>query len=98
MNEKLERKRTQSIVMTALMTALVMSVTLVTKIELPVGYFNLGDLVVIIIACIMPLRISIFAAGVGSALTKRYKADGADSCREEAQKFADKLAEIQGGK
>lgn len=68
MNDKLERRRTQSIVMTALMTALVMSVTLVTKVELPVGYFNLGDLVVIIIACIMPLRISIFAAGVGSAL------------------------------
>ena len=39
-----------------------------------------------------------WAVGVGSALTKRYKADGADSCREEAQKFADKLAEIQGGK
>ena len=39
-----------------------------------------------------------WAVGVGSALTKRYKADGADSCREEAQKFADKLTEIQGGK
>ncbi len=39
-----------------------------------------------------------WAVGVGSALTKRYKAEGADSCREEAQKFADKLAEIQGGK
>lgn len=39
-----------------------------------------------------------WAVGVGSALTKRYKADGADSCREEAQKFAYKLAEIQGGK
>lgn len=39
-----------------------------------------------------------WAVGVGSALTKRYKTDGADSCREEAQKFADKLAEIKGGK
>lgn len=37
-----------------------------------------------------------WSVGVGSALTKRYKTDGAESVKEEAQKFADKLAEIQG--
>lgn len=37
-----------------------------------------------------------WSVGVGSALTKRYKTDGAVSVKEEAQKFADRLAEIQG--
>lgn len=36
-----------------------------------------------------------WAVGVGSALTKHYKTAGAASVKEEAQKFADKLAEIQ---
>lgn len=66
--DNFERRRTQIIVITALMCALVMSVTLVTKIEMPLGYLNLGDFVILIIASIMPLRISILAAGLGSAL------------------------------
>lgn len=37
-----------------------------------------------------------WSVGVGSALTKRYKTDGAQSVKEEANKFATKLAEIQG--
>ena len=68
----LERRRTQYYVTTALMIALVMSVTLVTKIELPMGYLNLGDLVVLVISSIMPLRIAVIAAGVGSALADLF--------------------------
>ena len=68
MTESYERKRVQILVMTAIMTALVMSVTLFTKIPLPTGYLNLGDFVVMIAACIMPFRMAAFAAGVGSAM------------------------------
>lgn len=72
MNNNLERRRTQYIVMTALMSALVMSVTLVTKIDLPIGYLNLGDFAILAIASLMPLRIAIVAAGVGSALADLF--------------------------
>lgn len=72
MNDKLETRRTQLIVITALMIALVMSVTLVTKISIPFGYFNLGDFAIIVIASLMPLRIAILAAGVGSGLADLF--------------------------
>lgn len=36
-----------------------------------------------------------WAVGIGSALTKRYKNEGPDSVREEAQKFADKLKDLK---
>ena len=64
-----ETKRVQNIVLIALYTALVTSITVFTVIPFGVGgYFNLGDVAVMLIAAITPLRHAIFAASMGSML------------------------------
>ena len=68
MNDKIEQKQLLVLVTTALMTSIVIVTTLVTKIDMPYGYINLGDLVIMIITCIAPFKIAIIAAGLGSAL------------------------------
>ena len=68
MNEKIEQKQMLVLVSTALMTSVVLATTLITKIDMPIGYINLGDLTIMIIASIAPLRVAVIAAGVGSAL------------------------------
>lgn len=68
MNEKIEHKQMMVLVTTALMTAVVLATTMITKIDMPIGYINLGDFTIMIIASIAPLRVAMIAAGVGSAL------------------------------
>ena len=64
-----ETKRVQNIVLIALYTALIASVTVFTVIPFGVGgYFNLGDVAVMIVAAITPLRHAVFAASMGSML------------------------------
>ena len=64
-----ETKRVQNIVLIALYTALIASVTVFTVIPFGVGgYFNLGDVAVMIVAAITPLRHAVFAASIGSML------------------------------
>lgn len=67
--ENYRSKRTQTIVMIALYTAVVATVTLFTSIQFTAGgYFNLGDVAVMILAAITPFRHALFAASVGSML------------------------------
>ena len=62
------QKRTQALVMIGIMTALVTAVTVLIKIPIPQGYLNLGDVVVMTSAFVMPFRGALIAAGLGSAI------------------------------
>lgn len=68
MNDNIEQRQILVLVMSALMTAVVLATTMFTKIDMAVGYLNLGDLVIMMITCIAPFKIALVAAGVGSAL------------------------------
>ena len=69
MTQNYETKRVQTIVLIALYTALVATITLFTEVPFgPGGYFNLGDVGVMILAAITPVRHALFAASMGSAL------------------------------
>ncbi len=68
MNDRIEQRQLLVLVNGALMTAVVLATTLFTKIDMPMGYLNLGDLVIMIITCISPFKIALVAAGVGSAM------------------------------
>lgn len=62
-------KQTQTLVMIAMMSALVAAVTMMFRIPLPIGgYINLGDVVVMAAVLILPIRGALIAASVGSAL------------------------------
>lgn len=64
-----ETKKIQNMVLIALYTALVASVTVFTVIPFGAGgYFNLGDVAVMVIAAITPLRHAVFAASLGSMM------------------------------
>lgn len=63
-----EEKRTQALVLIAIMTAMVTAVTLLIRIPIPHGYLNFGDLIVMISAVVLPFRGALIASGVGSAL------------------------------
>ena len=68
MSEDIEKRQILVLVMSALMTAVVLTTTMFTKIDMPYGYLNLGDFVIMMITCIAPFKIALVAAGVGSAL------------------------------
>lgn len=62
-------KQTQTLVLIAMMTALVTAVTMMFRIPLPIGgYINLGDVVVMSAVLVLPIRGALIAASVGSAL------------------------------
>lgn len=63
-----ENKKIKKIVLNGLMIALVLLVTYFTKIPGPVGYFNLGDVVIIIAAVILGKSSGFIAGAFGSAL------------------------------
>ena len=61
--------KTQTLVVSALLTALCCIATMVIKIPLPFkGYLNLGDSVVILASWMIPPQYSFLATGLGSAL------------------------------
>lgn len=68
MNGDIEQRQIYVLVMSALMTAVVLATTLFTKIDMSIGYINLGDFVIMMISCIAPFKIAMIAAGLGSAL------------------------------
>lgn len=62
-------KSTHLLSLTALFTALVACTTLILKIPMPpLGYLNLGDLMIFFTSLLLPLRLSVFAAGIGSMI------------------------------
>lgn len=52
----------------AVVTALVFAVTRFIQIPIPLGYFNIGNTVILLAALLLPEGYGIFAGGVGSAL------------------------------
>lgn len=68
MSEDIEKRQILVLVMSALMTAVVLATTLFTKIDLAIGYINLGDFVIMMITCLVPFKIALVAAGLGAAL------------------------------
>ena len=57
----------KSICFCAIMTAIICACTLIS-IPLPIGFFNLGDIAIIVLAVISSSPLCIISAGVGSAL------------------------------
>lgn len=69
MSENYETKKTQTLVLIGLYTALVASVTLYTSVQYSAGgYFNLGDVIVLLLAAITPFRQALIAASLGSMI------------------------------
>lgn len=69
MNDNYETKKTQAMVLMSVYTALVATVTLYTAIQFSAGgYFNLGDVVVLLLAAITPFRQALIAASLGSMI------------------------------
>ena len=61
-------KHTKLIVMSAVFAAMVASLTFFPKIPAGMGYIHLGDSIVFLAACILPLPYALCAAAVGGAL------------------------------
>ncbi|AEV69428.1 ECF transporter S component [Acetivibrio clariflavus] len=61
-------KKTKTIILNGLMIALVLLVTMFTKIPGPLGYFNIGDTAIIIAAVMLGRRSGFIAGAFGSAL------------------------------
>lgn len=67
------KTRTQKIVMSALLAALVCVATMIIKIPSPLnGYLNLGDCVVLLSGWLLPPVYGFLAAGLGSALADLF--------------------------
>jgi len=67
MTNKYQEKRTQTIVKIALYSAIVATVTMFTSVQFTQGgYFNLGDVVVMLLAALIPFRHALFAVSIGS--------------------------------
>lgn len=67
MKDRRPSKSTHLLSLTALFTALVAATTLLLKVPMPpIGYFNLGDVMVLFASLLLPLRFGVFVAGVGS--------------------------------
>ena len=69
MSDEYSIKKTQTLVLIALFSALVTTVTLFTSIQYTAGgYFNLGDVIVMLLATILPFRHALIAASLGSMI------------------------------
>lgn len=60
--------KTKAICSTAVAAALIFAVTRFIQIPIPLGYFNVGNTVILLFALLLPESCGIFAGGVGSAL------------------------------
>ncbi len=64
-----EVKKTQTLVLIALMTASITAVTVMVQIPIPIGgYFNLSDVLVLLSVFILPFRGALLAVSLGTAL------------------------------
>lgn len=68
MNDSYQKLRTEMLIKIAIFSALVMATTMIFKIDTAYGYLNMGDLVIMSLAVLFPVRSAAIAAGVGSAL------------------------------
>lgn len=69
MSDKRYQKSTQNLALGALFTALVAVTAVLLKFPIPpLGYLNMGDAVIFIASLVLPVRLALFAASVGSAL------------------------------
>ncbi len=67
--DNLKIKKTQTLVLMGLYAALVTGVTISTSVQYGAGgYFNLGDVVVLLLASITPFTQAVVAASVGSMI------------------------------
>lgn len=60
--------KTKDICTAAVSTALIFAVTRFIQIPIPLGYFNVGNTVILLFALLLPEGCGIFAGGIGSAL------------------------------
>ena len=60
--------KTKNICTTAVATALIFAVTRFIQIPIPLGYFNVGNTIILLFALFLPEKCGILAGGVGSAL------------------------------
>ncbi len=60
--------KTKNLCFAALATALIFAVTRFIQIPIPLGYFNVGNTIILLSSLLLPEGCSIFAGGVGSAL------------------------------
>ncbi len=63
-----EGMKTQEMCITAVLTAAVFVVTRFIQIPIPLGYFNIGNTVILLACLLVPEPYGIFAGSVGSAL------------------------------
>lgn len=69
MSEKYEARRTQTLALIGIFTAVITSLTLMIQIPISSsGYMNLGDLAIMLGTLILPFRGAVVAASVGSVL------------------------------
>ena len=60
--------KTKDICTAAVAVALIFAVTRFIQIPIPLGYFNVGNTIILLFALLLPEDCGIFAGGVGSAL------------------------------
>ena len=60
--------KTKSLCTAAVATALIFAVTRFIQIPIPLGYFNIGNTIILLSALLLPEGYGTFAGGVGSAL------------------------------
>ncbi|NLW15246.1 MAG: ECF transporter S component [Erysipelothrix sp.] len=66
-NKSYGSKKTQTVVLMALYAALVATVTLFTSVHYSAGgYFNLGDIVVMLLGALVPVQQALVAVSIGS--------------------------------
>ena len=62
------KTNTKNICLTAVFSALVCIVTIFIQIPIPLGYFNIGNALILTICCLLPSPYCIIAGSFGSAL------------------------------
>ncbi len=60
------------LIFSAVFAAVICVTTTFIRIPVPMGYFNLGNSVILIICCFITLKYGILAAGVGSSLSDLF--------------------------
>lgn len=63
-----KKNKVKFICLTAVFAALVCIVTLFIQIPIPLGYFNIGNCIILTFCCLLPAPYGIILGGMGSAL------------------------------
>lgn len=64
----MNNEKTKYICLTAIFAALTFAVTRFIQIPIPLGYFNIGNSVILTFCCIIPMPYGIIVGSIGSAL------------------------------